>query len=79
MSSLDFTPIPSLPSNEDITAYCVERGFPRGTTITDNSGSVIAWVKCGMNVTLGEALMQDWTATALRELLPYSVHLVSLP
>ncbi|KAK7022311.1 hypothetical protein R3P38DRAFT_1116283 [Favolaschia claudopus] len=67
MSSLEFTPNPSLPSNEDITAHCVESGLPRGTTITDSSGSVIAWVKCGMNVTLGEALMQDWTATALRE------------
>ncbi|KII91694.1 hypothetical protein PLICRDRAFT_173506 [Plicaturopsis crispa FD-325 SS-3] len=66
-SSIEFTPNPSLPSNEDIIARCVEKALPRGTTITDSSGSVIAWVKCGPNVTLGEALMQRWTATALRE------------
>ncbi|KAH9849588.1 hypothetical protein C2E23DRAFT_905658 [Lenzites betulinus] len=66
-SSLEFTPNLNLPSNEDIIAHCERSGFPQGTTITDSSDSVIAWVKCGMNVTIGEAQMQDWTATALRE------------
>jgi hypothetical protein len=66
-SSIEFTPNLSLPSNEDIIAHCVGRGLPQGTTIIDSSGSVIAWVKCGMNVTLGEARMQHWAATSLRE------------
>ena len=67
-SSYDFILNPSLPSDEDIIALCEKIGFSQGTTITDPStNSVIAWVKCGMNVTLGEAHMQHWTGTALRE------------
>ncbi|KAI0653824.1 hypothetical protein C8Q70DRAFT_584616 [Cubamyces menziesii] len=66
--SYDFIPNPSLPSDEDIIARCEEVGFSRGITITDPSThSVSTWVKCGMNVTLGEAHMQHWTGIALRE------------
>ncbi|KAF9554062.1 hypothetical protein CPC08DRAFT_713208 [Agrocybe pediades] len=67
-SPIEFTPNPNLPSNEDIIALCTNLKFPHGTTIVDPStSSVIAWVKCGPTVTLGEAYTQQWTATALRE------------
>ncbi|KAL1664461.1 hypothetical protein GGF50DRAFT_127175 [Schizophyllum commune] len=67
-SAYDFIPDPSLPSDEDIIARCEASGFPQGITITDPSThTAIAWVKCGMNVTLGEAHMQHWTGIALRE------------
>ncbi|KAF8326706.1 uncharacterized protein EI90DRAFT_3281698 [Cantharellus anzutake] len=40
---------------------------PRGTPIADPSAnSVIAWIKCGPNVTIDEARTQHWTANALR-------------
>ena len=48
-------------------AHCLSIRFARGTTIVDPSTrSVIAWVKCGPNVTIDEARTQDWTAKALR-------------
>ena len=57
---------PNLPAEEIIVAHCVSNNFPRGITILDPStSSVIAWVKCGPNVTIGEARTQDWTAKAL--------------
>ncbi|KAF9554076.1 hypothetical protein CPC08DRAFT_767038 [Agrocybe pediades] len=67
-SPIEFTRNPSLPSNEDVVALCTNLKFPRGTTIVDPSTrSVIAWVKCGADVALGETYTQQWTATALRE------------
>ena len=69
MSSLqyEFLYNPSLPS-EEIVAHCVELSLPRGTPIVDPStNSVIAWIKCGPNVTIDEARTQHWTANALRE------------
>ncbi|KAI5824319.1 hypothetical protein K523DRAFT_376365 [Schizophyllum commune Tattone D] len=67
-SAYDFIPNPSLPSDEDIIARCEASGSPQGITITDPSTrTAMAWVKCGMNVTLGEAHMQLWTGIALRE------------
>ncbi|KIY61587.1 hypothetical protein CYLTODRAFT_384531 [Cylindrobasidium torrendii FP15055 ss-10] len=68
-SPYEFTPNPNLPSNDDIIALCETLGeLPGGTTISDPSNnSVIAWVKYGPNVTVGEAQMQHWTAIALRE------------
>ena len=67
-SAYDFIHNPSLPSDMDIISRCEESGFPQGITIADSSThTVITWVKCGMNVTLGEAHMQHWTGIALRE------------
>lgn len=78
-SSYDFIHNPSLPSDEDIVARCEEHKFPQGITITDPSThSVIAWVKCGVNVTLGEAHMQHWTAMARREAGISSVQVASV-
>ncbi|EIM91143.1 uncharacterized protein STEHIDRAFT_136955 [Stereum hirsutum FP-91666 SS1] len=78
-SSYDFIHNPSLPSDEDIVARCEEHKFPQGITITDPSThSEIAWVKCGVNVTLGEAHMQHWTAMALREAGISSVQVASV-
>ncbi len=58
----------SLPSNDDIIDRCVGLGLPRGTTIVDPSTkSIIAWIKCGPNVTVNEARTQHWTAMTLRE------------
>ena len=49
-------------------ARCLSVGFARGTTIVDPSAtSVIAWIKCGPNVTIDEARTQDWTAKALHD------------
>ena len=59
---------PSLPSEETIVAHCLNLGFVGGTTIVDPSTtSVIAWIKYGPNVAIGEARTQDWTAKALRD------------
>ncbi|KAF9073782.1 hypothetical protein BDP27DRAFT_1215252 [Rhodocollybia butyracea] len=59
---------PSLPSEEEIVAHCLNLGFVRGTTIVDSSTtSVIAWIKYGPYVTIDEARTQDWTAKALRD------------
>lgn len=67
-SPYEFLYNPSLPSEEEIVAHCVKLSFPRGTPIVDPSTtSVIAWIKCGPNVTLDEARTQDWTAKALRD------------
>ncbi|KAJ7716386.1 hypothetical protein DFH07DRAFT_354803 [Mycena maculata] len=56
-----------LPSEEVIIARCRQVGFTAsGTTLLDQSSqSVIAWIKYGPNVTISEALTQDWTAKAL--------------
>ena len=49
-------------------AHCLNLGLVRGTTIIDASTtSVIAWIKCGPNVTIDEARTQDWTAKVLRD------------
>ena len=49
-------------------AHCLNLGLVRGTTIVDAStASVIAWIKCGPNVTIDEARTQDWTAKVLRD------------
>jgi hypothetical protein len=67
-SQYEFLYNPSLPSEEEIIAHCVELSLPRGTTVVDPStNSVIAWIKCGPNVTIDEARTQHWTANALRE------------
>lgn len=48
--------------------HCLNLGLVRGTTIVGPSTtSVIAWIKCGPNVTIDEARTQDWTAKALRD------------
>ena len=67
-TSYEFIDNPSLPSNDAIIAHCVTLGLPRGTTIVDPSTeSIIAWIKCGPNVTVNEARTQHWTAVTLRE------------
>jgi len=67
-SQYEFLYNPSLPSEEEIVAHCVELSLPRGTPIVDPStNSIIAWIKCGLNVTIDEARTQHWTANALRE------------
>lgn len=49
-------------------AHCLSLNLARGTTIVDPSTtSVIAWIKCGLNVTIDEARTQDWTAKALHD------------
>ncbi|KAI6154768.1 hypothetical protein BKA82DRAFT_997670 [Pisolithus tinctorius] len=57
---------PQLPSEEAIVNHCSQLGFPSGTALLDSSASVIAWIRCGPDVTLGEARTQDWAAQALR-------------
>ena len=67
-SEYEFQYNPRLPSEEEIVALCVKLKFPRGAQILDPSTqSVIAWVKCGPNVTIDEARTQHWTANALSE------------
>lgn len=45
-----------------------EAQLPRGTSIVDSStNSVIAWIKCGPNVSIDEARTRHWTTNALRE------------
>ncbi|KAI1786756.1 hypothetical protein LXA43DRAFT_754108 [Ganoderma leucocontextum] len=59
---------PNLPAEETIVAHCLSLNLPRGTTIVNPStSSVIAWIKCGPNVTIDEARTQDWTAKALHD------------
>ncbi|TRM63321.1 hypothetical protein BD626DRAFT_496274 [Schizophyllum amplum] len=61
INSYEFIHNSSLPSDEDIIAHCEKLKFPPGTTIADPSThSIIAWIKCGTNVTVGEAQMQHW-------------------
>jgi len=56
----------SLPSEETIVARCKEIGFEvTGATLLDASSKVIAWIKYGPNVTVSEALTQDFVAKAL--------------
>lgn len=67
-SAYEFLYNPSLPSEDEIVAHCLELRLPRRTTIIDPSTtSVIAWIKCGPDVTIDEARTQDWTAKALRD------------
>lgn len=67
-SSYEFIHNSILSSDEDIIAHCEKLKFPPGTTIADPSThSIIAWIKCSTNVTVGEAQMQHWTAIALCE------------
>ncbi|KAI0000987.1 hypothetical protein BJV77DRAFT_1057854 [Russula vinacea] len=40
---------------------------PRNPIVDPSTTSVIAWIKCGPNVTIDEARTQDWTAKALRD------------
>ncbi|KAF8343681.1 hypothetical protein F5887DRAFT_886426 [Amanita rubescens] len=66
-STYGFLANKDLPSEESIIARCRQVGFRvSGTTLLDESSqSVIAWVKYGPNVTISEALTQDWTAKTL--------------
>ncbi|KAF5315195.1 hypothetical protein D9619_007279 [Psilocybe cf. subviscida] len=67
-SRCEFLYNPSLPSEEEIVSHCVKLSLPRGTSIVDSStNSVIAWIKCGPNVSIDEARTQHWTTNALRE------------
>lgn len=65
--SYDFLANRDVPSNESIIARCREVGFiVSGTTLLKpSSKEIIAWVKYGPNVTISEALTQDWTAKTL--------------
>src|SRR5260370_13803315 len=66
-SNYGFLAKEDLPSEEAIITRCEQFGFNvTGTTLLDeSSGSVIAWIKYGPNVTISEARTQDWTAKAL--------------
>ena len=66
-STYGFLAKEDLPSEEVIVTLCERVGFNvTGTTLADeSSGSVIAWIKYGPNVTISEARTQDWTAKAL--------------
>ncbi|KAG8922933.1 hypothetical protein FRC01_013435, partial [Tulasnella sp. 417] len=69
MSSPDFGFLAKedLPSREAIVAMCQEAGYERtGIPLRyQPSGPVEAWIKYGPNVTVDEALTQDWVAKAL--------------
>ena len=60
----------NLPTEDDIVAHCRRVGYGvTGTTLLDDSsGSVIAWIKYGPHVTIGEARTQDWTTKALDDI-----------
>lgn len=59
---------PSLLSEKIIVAHFLGFNLLRGITIIDPStASIIAWIRCGLNVTIDEAHTQDWSAKALRD------------
>jgi len=66
-STYDFLFNKDLPSEDTIVTRCRQVGFKvTGTKLLDESSrSVIAWIKYGPNVTISEALTQDWAAKAL--------------
>ena len=57
----------NLPLPEDIMQLCRDAGYDvRGIPIIDESrGVTSAWVKYGREVTMGEALTQDWVGQVL--------------
>ncbi|KAK0496103.1 hypothetical protein EDD18DRAFT_1353724 [Armillaria luteobubalina] len=57
----------NIPSRETIVAVCQEAGYEcRGIPLRNHpSGPIVAWVKYGANVTIAEALTQDWVAKYL--------------
>lgn len=75
-TALRFLYNPSLPFEEEIVAHCVELGLPRGTPIVDPStNSVIAWIKCGLNVTIDEAMLSVRLVSQTYKPLAYSMRL----
>ncbi|KAK0496106.1 hypothetical protein EDD18DRAFT_1390774 [Armillaria luteobubalina] len=52
------------PSRETVVAVCREVGYKcRGIPLRNHpSGPIVAWIKYGANVTMAEALTQDWVA-----------------
>ncbi|OJA18084.1 hypothetical protein AZE42_09064 [Rhizopogon vesiculosus] len=62
-----------LPSRDDIIAICSKAGECRGILLRNQPGEPIAWVKCGPNVTIDEALTQDWVARSLEATLDGTV------
>src|SRR6266540_3641330 len=57
----------NLPSREYIVAMCKEAGYDRtGIPFPNQPGKdIVAWIKYGGNVTMAEALTQDWVAMDL--------------
>ena len=66
---LGFLPIDDLPPQDRIVALCKAAGREvSGIPLSGNPGEpVIAWVKFGAELTIGEALTQDWVAKKLNE------------
>ncbi|KAK0220029.1 hypothetical protein IW262DRAFT_1482630 [Armillaria fumosa] len=58
----------NIPSRETIVAICREAGYEcRGIPLRNHpSGPIVAWIKYGANVTMAEALTQDWVANGSR-------------
>jgi len=63
----DFLPNDQLPPRQEVETICLDAGlYGRGIAIRKlPGGPVIAWVKYGVNVTMAEALTQDWAARDL--------------
>ncbi|KAG8934471.1 hypothetical protein FRC01_002539 [Tulasnella sp. 417] len=63
----DFLPNDNLPSRSEIAAICLQAGYDRSgiPLFQQPDGPILAWVKYGPNVTIPEALTQDWVAKAL--------------
>lgn len=65
-SDLGFLPNDNLPPQDRIIAMCREDLSLRGIPLSSQPGEpIIAWVKYGPNVTINEALTQDWVAKEL--------------
>ncbi|KAF8961430.1 hypothetical protein BDZ97DRAFT_1829241 [Flammula alnicola] len=62
-----------LPPRDDIIAICSKAGEHRGIPLRNQPGEFIAWVKYGPNVTIDEALTQDWVAKSLKATLDGTV------
>jgi hypothetical protein len=64
-SDFGFLTKDDLPPRDDIIDICRKVGESRGILLRNQLGEPIAWVKYGPNVTLDEALTQDWVAKDL--------------
>ena len=66
-STSDFLPNDQLPPRHEIEALCLKADINgRGIALRKSpDGPIVAWAKYGPNVTIAEALTQDWVARVL--------------